>query len=405
MYVALGLILVLLAAVLVKLVAIARRDDEENDTVAAAMADVAERIAKSSAETRIELGDKVNSQFNKIWERLDGQLARGRTELSNGLNATTQALEKKFLTLEGKTTSQLETIRTKVDERLDSIGKNVQRKLDENMKESFKHFEKFQEYMKAAEQQLQNVGSVGESINDLNNLLKLPHLRGEFGESSLDVLLADFLPSEMYERQVKVGSGIVDFLVKFPSVSIPIDSKFPREQVLPLFEDCNSEKLAEARKKLEQAVKTQANHIAKYVCPEEGTADMVLMFLPSETLYFEVVRNVDLWNTLAAKKVYPVSPNTLAITLKSIYLAYKNYQVAHEVKNTIKSIKLAKKHFDHFENQFGKVGSSLSKAQEAFQTANTHLGRYSSSIYRLTGAEPDAIGETCEEGGEEDDDS
>jgi DNA anti-recombination protein RmuC len=105
---------------------------------------------------------------------------------------TSQQLEGRLQHLEAATREQLERIRGKMDERLDTIGQNVQMKLDENMQEGFKHYEKVQEYLKSAEMQLQAVSAVGTSLNELNSLLKLPHLRGGFGEASLERLLQDF---------------------------------------------------------------------------------------------------------------------------------------------------------------------------------------------------------------------
>jgi hypothetical protein len=58
------------------------------------------------------------------------------------------------------------------------------------------------------------------------------------------------------------------------------------------------------------------------------------------------------------------------------------------VEKTIEDIKKARKHFDHFDKKFDEVGKGLKKAQEAFDTANTHLGHYESSVFRLTGETP-----------------
>jgi len=80
--------------------------------------------------------------------------------------------------------------------------------LTRNIKEGFAQFEKVQQHLKAAEEQLREVGALGHSINDLNNLLKLPHLRGQFGEeASLERLLADFLPAHMFALQTPIGEG------------------------------------------------------------------------------------------------------------------------------------------------------------------------------------------------------
>jgi len=286
----------------------------------------------------------------------------------------------------------LTEIRDKMDERLMVIGQQVQAKLDQNIKEGFSQFEKVQEHLKKAEVQLMNVSAVGTSITELNNLLKLPHLRGGFGEAALEMLVSDFLPESLYEVQAQVTPGSterVDVLVKLPGASLPIDSKFPREQVMPLFETSDAGKLAEARKALRGAVITQAKDIAsKYIKPEHGTTDMALMFLPSETLYFEVVRDGEIWGALQRMKVFPVSPNTLAVTLRGITLSYEYYRMAKGVEKTIEDVRKAQKHFSHFADRFDGVGKQLDRAKDAYNIASTHLGHYSSSVVRLTGEGP-----------------
>lgn len=324
-----------------------------------------QRSSRGREEERQELGDRIN-QFG---DRLEGRFAR----------------------LEDKTEQRLEGIRKTVDERLFLIGKEVQGKLDENLREGFKHFEKVQEHLKAAEAQLVTLGAVGASIGELNSLLKLPHLRGGFGEASLEGLLADFLPANLYELKAQVKKGSqerVDAVVLLPRARLPIDSKFPREQVLPLFESSEGNGLAEARKTLAQIVKIEAKSIAqKYISPEDGTTDLALMFLPSETLYFEVVRDLELWGFLAKEKVFPVSPNTLAVTLKGISLSYDYYEMAKGVEQTIEEIRKAQRHFGNFQKQFDEIGQKLQKAQDAFSTAQGHLSRYSGVVIRLTGEE------------------
>jgi DNA recombination protein RmuC len=141
---------------------------------------------------------------------------------------------------------------------------------------------------------------------------------------------------------------------------------------------------------LSDVIKAEAKSIAtKYIRPEHGTTDMALIFLPSETLYFEVTRNGKLFEELSKLKVYPVSPNTLLIGLRSVMMAQEYYDMARGVEKTIEDVKKARRHFEHFEKKFEDIGKGLKKAQEAFETANTHLGRYETSVYRLTGEKVD----------------
>jgi len=317
-------------------------------------------------------------------ERLDRTLGANRQELQSGLQSgllqTTQALELKFQSLE-----------TQVGLRLETIGKNVESKLNENLKEGFKQFEKVQEHLKNAELKLQSLNVVGQSIQDLNSLLKLPHLRGGFGEAALERLLADFLPVGSFELQYQIVPNSlerVDAVVKLARQILPIDSKFPREQVIHLFESNDPGLLDEARKTLADWIKSQAKTIRdKYIRPDHGTTDMALLFLPSEILYLEVVRNVKLFEDVTKMHVYPVSPNTLAMGLRSVVMAQEYYEMARGVETTIGDVEKARKHFDNFGRKFDEVGKGLQKAQEAYNTAQTHLGRYESSVVRLTGGD------------------
>lgn len=348
--------------------------------------DLAERIARSAAEVRLGLAERLGSEFQSVQERIEGRLSQGRSEMQEGLVRSTQALEARFNALQEATRVELEGIRKKLDERLEHIGEQVRSKLDQNLREGFQHMEKVQEHLRAAELQLQGVGQVGASIKELNALLRLPHLRGGFGEATLERLLSDFLPGYMFELQAAIpGVGRVDALVKFPKASLPIDSKFPREQVLPLFDDAATpERLLEARKALGQVLRNEATRISRYIRPEAGTMDMALMFLPSETLYFEAIRDGRLWEELARKRVHPVSPNTLAVTLRGVALAQQYYEMARNVERTIEEVRRAQRHFDLFQQRFEEVGKGIEKAQEAFRTASTHLGRYTGAVGRLS---------------------
>lgn len=278
---------------------------------------------------------------------------------------------------------------------IQGFSQTVGTKLEQNLKDGFLQFEKIQSHLKQAELQLMNLNNVGTSINELNNLLKLPHLRGGFGEQLLESMLSDLLPQDVYELQYRIvptSTERVDAVIKYPKMVLPIDSKFPREQVLPLFETNDPLKLEVARKNLSDVMKAMAKQIKeKYIHPEHGTTDMALLFVPSETLYFEILRNIKLCEDLAKLKVFAVSPNTLAVTLNGVRLSREYYDMARGVEKTISEIKKAEQHFKNFEGRFLEVGNQLGKAQNAFATATTHLSRYESAVTRLAGAEPERL--------------
>jgi DNA recombination protein RmuC len=365
----------------------------------AATADMATRLEQTKGDLRQDVSDRLNGGFREIRQTVENQMTAGRreqaerlgetrSEVTSSLALTTASLKSEFARLNQQTAESLESIRERVDAKLLAITEQVQSKLDQNLKEGFAQFEKVQIHLKAAEEQLRQVGVIGHSINDLNNLLKLPHLRGTFGEASLERLLSDFLPANMFEMQCSVsGGGRVDAMISFPDRRLPIDAKFPREQVLAFFEESSEAELDIARVEFVRVMKAEAKRIKAYIQPEHGTTEIALMYLPSETLYMEAVRNRDLADWLNQQHVFPVSPNTLLMTLQTIALVHKWYEVASKFEKSRTELAKAQKSFDHFQNQFENVGKSLDKAQEAFDKATTHLKTYRGRVSALSGQE------------------
>jgi DNA recombination protein RmuC len=365
-----------------------------------ATAELAVRLESTKGDLRQEVADRLTDGFREIHTAVEAQLASGRreqaqdlrearTELTGSLALTTSQLKAEFEGLNQNTADRLDAIRDRVDEKLVAITEQVQQKLDQNIKEGFAQFEKVQQHLKAAEEQLREVSTLGHSINDLNNLLKLPHLRGQFGEASLERLLADFLPAHMFEMQSSPGEGggRADAIIQFPDRRLPIDAKFPRESVLALFEGGDEAEIEEARHEFVRVMKAEAKRIKGYIQPEHGTTDIALMYLPSETLYMEAVRNRELADWLNQQHVFPVSPNTLLMTLQTIALVHKWYEVASRFEKSRQELAKAQKSFDFFQNHFENVGKSLSKAQEAFETAQRHLKTYRGKVTVLSGQE------------------
>jgi DNA recombination protein RmuC len=347
-----------------------------------ATADMAERLSDTKGDLRQETADRIAQGFLALKNDLEQQLKAGREEQAGGLKLEIAALTSQMR-------DGLESVRFEIDQKLLAITNQVQSKLDQNIREGFAQFEKVQQHLKNAEEQLREVGALGHSINDLNNLLKLPHLRGQFGEASLERLLADFLPAHMFALQSSPGEGggRADAVIYFPDRKLPIDAKFPREQVIALFESNDKAEIEAARIALVRVMKAEAKRIQQYIQPENGTTEIALMYLPSETLYMEVIRNRELGDWMNEQHVFPVSPNTLLMTLHTISLVHKWYEVATRFEKSRAELAKAQKSFDFFQSQFENVGKNLNKAQEAFETAQRHLKNYRGKVTALSGQE------------------
>jgi DNA recombination protein RmuC len=373
-----------------------QRIESLDQGLAARFTTLAVQVEQTRGDLRSEMTRQLAEGLSAVRSAVDSQLTSGRQEQSASLTLAIKSLESKFDQLsqrqsqtsqEARTelTQALAQVRAEVDRKLTEITGQVQTKLDQNIKEGFAHFEKVQEHLRSAEEQLRNVGTLGDSIHDLNNLLKLPHLRGKFGEASLERLLTDFLPRHMFTLQASTdGSGRADAIIHFPERKLPIDAKFPREQVIALFESDKAGEIEEARKVFVRVLKEQARRVKAYIQPENGTTEMALMYLPSETLYMEAVRNRELSDELNKMKVFPVSPNTLMMTLQAIAMVHKWFQVQEGLARSMEEFAKAQKSMEHFEAKFTVIGKNLEKAQEAFTTASTHLKNYKTRVNILT---------------------
>ena len=157
--------------------------------------------------------------------------------------------------------------------------------------------------------------------------------------------------------------------------------------MLALFESNVEAEVEEARIALVRVMKAEAKRIKTYIQPENGTTDIALMYLPSETLYMEVIRNRELADWLNLQHVFPASPNSLLMTLQTIALVHKWYEVASRFEKSRLELSKAQKSFDYFQSQFENVGKNLNKAQEAFETAQKHLKTYRGRVSVLSGQE------------------
>ncbi|HLE50283.1 MAG TPA: DNA recombination protein RmuC, partial [Patescibacteria group bacterium] len=150
---------------------------------------------------------------------------------------------------------------------------------------------------------------VGRSMKDLQDYLKSPKLRGNIGEQVLKDLVGQMFPKKSLFLQHAFKSGlIVDVAIQTDAGLLPIDSKFPLENFQKMFRS-EDEKEKEAFKNL--FIRDVKKHIkdisSKYILPSEGTVDFALMYLPSESVYYEVVSLADLMDYARDLRVYPVS--------------------------------------------------------------------------------------------------
>ena len=218
--------------------------------------------------------------------------------------------------------------------------------------------------------------TLASDVGGLKKVLTNVKTRGTFGEVQLESLLEQILSPEQYEIQVSVKKNSperVDAVVKLPgqtenntALLLPIDSKFPVEDYQRLFDAYEAGEakdiIVSFRKKFEDAVKSTAKSISmKYINPPE-TTDFAIMFVPSEGIYAEILRSVELFESLRRDfHITIVGPTNLAAFLSSLQLGFRTLAIqkrTSEVWTILGAVK----------TEFGKFGDVLDKASNQLQT-------------------------------------
>jgi DNA recombination protein RmuC len=210
-----------------------------------------------------------------------------------------------------------------------------------------------------------NIGEfseIGRGMKDLQEFLSSPKLRGNIGDQ--------------VDAAIKTSGGI-----------IPVDSKFPMENFRKMGKatDDNERKLY--KKEFERDVKGHIDAISrKYILTEEGTMDYALMYIPSESVYYEVVNSESLFDYGAEKRVLPVSPTTFYAYIRAILMSFEGQKIEQQAKQILSSLRAIQKDYSKVEDSLGVLQKHMTNAYNmmgnVFTTFST-LGQKISSTQNL----------------------
>lgn len=311
---------------------------------------------KSSVEANAAMQFDYNKQVQEM-------LFERRKESLEFERVLRQELDKKLTDINTVTSDRLNEVKEVVDEKLSKT-------INERFNSSFKAVA---DSLEAIQNGFKKMQELELGVTDLNKMLSNVKTRGVWGENTLDAILEEVLTPEQYERNVKIkDNGFVDFAIILPgkaknNILLPIDAKFPIEdymRVVEASEKCDKAALQKEVKNLENAVKKQAKSIAdKYIQPPK-TTDFALMFVPTESLYAEILKIAGLSEYLQREcRVVIVGPSTVTALLNSLQLGFKTLAIQ-------KSSAEIWKMFVQFRKDFGMFTDILDKAQRKIEEVN-----------------------------------
>jgi DNA recombination protein RmuC len=362
---------------------------------------LSEQVSQSVRTQNAQL-DAFASQLTALRSHVGETLTQSLSQM-NEANArrmmeVRETLDKQITQLQTSNAAKLDEMRAVVDEKLQAT-------LEQRLGESFKQVA---ERLEQVHKGLGEMQTLAQGVGDLKHLLSNVKNRGMFGEAQLKTLLEQVLAPDQYAEQVMTKPGSrnqVDFAIRLPGrgddgapVWLPIDAKFPTEdyeRLLLAQEAANPVAVAQATKELTARIKAEAKSISeKYVEPPH-TTDFAMMFLPTESLYAEVLRVPGLMESLQREhRVTLVGPTTLMAMLNSLQMGFRTLALEKRSSEVWQVLGAVKTEFGRFGTVLAKVKSQTQTVLNSIDSAETRtraMGRALRQVEALTDDGADAL--------------
>ena len=349
------------------------RKNEQSNRVE--IGDSIEKLSSSILSNMVDLSNLQKNQFDTYSRTMERTLDGFNYNLRKSIDDLTKLQNEKFTELTKSTEDNLEKMRVTVDEKLQST-------LEKRLGESFKMVSERLEQVHQGLGEMQNLAS---GVGDLKKVLSNTKTRGVLGEVQLERILEQFLSPEQYEKNVITKKGsreTVEFAIKLPgkdydneTIYLPLDAKFPLEvynKLLDAYDNQDQAAIDVAAKNLEKFIKKSAKDIRdKYIDPP-NTTDFGLMFLPTEGLYAEVLKNQNLVEMVQRDyKINITGPTTLVALLNSLQMGFRSLAI--------------EKHSSEVWKILGAVKTEFAKFETVLNSAQNKLNQASSEIDKLVG--------------------
>lgn len=280
-----------------------------------------------------------------------------------------------------------------VGDKLERNNASVQTSVQRQLTESAKLVADVTQRLTKLDETNRRVVDVATELKTLQNVLQNPKQRGVIGEYYLEQILKNTLPPGAFTLQYKLGEGlVVDAAIHYEDKLLPLDSKFSLENYNRMIEASGERK--EAFEKLFKSdIKGRIDETAKYIKPGKGTLDQALMFIPSETIYYDILTEkvgVDSRNLLqyaAEKKVTIVGPTTLSAMLQTVAHGLRSIEIHKDTEKIRKNIEQLQKHLIAHNGYMQKLGSSLGTTVGHFNTTYKELGKIDRDIVKIANTE------------------
>lgn len=255
---------------------------------------------------------------------------------------------------------------------INSSSTNMVKTLQENSKQLNERLDRAATVIRNVGKEVGQMSEIGRSMKDLQDFLKSPKLRGNIGEQVLKDLISQMFPKNSFHIQYQFKSGErVDAAIQTDAGILPIDSKFPMENLQKMSKAENNIDKNLFQKEFANDVKKHIASIAKkYILPEEGTMDFALMYVPSESVYYELVNMLDIMDFAKQSRVYVVSPTTLYAHLQTILLSFEGKKIESRSRDLFKMLRALQVDYNKVEENMVVLGKHINNSSSQFNNVN-----------------------------------
>ena len=310
-----------------------------------------------SIDTLIIIGFLIIG-FIILYQLLKSQLSAPKTDPT--LNAWLKSLQQSF----------------------DTTNRTTNASLQQNYRELFARLDQATNVIGDLKKEAGAFGEVSRSMKDLQDYLKSPKLRGNIGEQVLKDLIGQMFPKNSFHLQYHFKSGqIVDAAIKTQAGILPIDSKFPMENFQKIYSSTSAIDKATYRSALVRDVKKHIKDISgKYILPEENTLDFALMYIPSESVYYEIINEQEILDMARNARVYPVSPTTLYSHLQTILLSLEGQKIAGKTTEVFTILRAVQKDYEKLNENFTLLGKHLTNAYNSMNSTGQTMNQIGNKL-------------------------
>jgi DNA recombination protein RmuC len=282
--------------------------------------------------------------------------------------------------------------------KLDDLVVNVPRALADGSREQHRVLADLRERLGELGETTRQLRHLGESVARVQELLRVPRLRGTLGEVWLEEVLRQMLPPTHYTMQYAFKSGErVDAVVRVGDRLVPVDAKFPLEACERMLAT-EGDAAERERRAFHRSVKARVDEIAeRYIRPDEDTYDFALMYIPAENLYYEAMlrdtgpdEGRGVLSHALDRRVIPVSPHTFYAYLLVVQQGLRGLRIEARARELIDQLGALAVQFDAYWTAFEKVGAHLANAARQYAESERQAGRVRDRFAGLVDADDGA---------------